>query len=90
MTEEYIPGRLEGGGHQCPLDVQRIANAKSKLRVVGPSRPQTRYLPAIIRFLGYNPLPKAITLAEQLVPQRTSLGLSQKESADCIGVDAGT
>jgi len=28
-------------------------------------------MPAIIRFLGYNPLPAASTLAEQLVRQRT-------------------
>src|SRR4051794_10257641 len=47
-------------------------------------------MPAIIRFLGYNPLPAASTLAEELVRQRTGLGLSQKESAGRIGVDSGT
>jgi transcriptional regulator with XRE-family HTH domain len=35
-------------------------------------------------------MPPANTLAEQLVRQRTSLGMSQKESAKRIGVDAGT
>jgi len=31
-----------------------------------PTRPaRTRYMPAIIHFLGYNPLPPANTLAEQ-------------------------
>jgi transcriptional regulator with XRE-family HTH domain len=54
------------------------------------SIPEIRYMPAIIRFLGYNPLPVPNTLAEQLVRQRTSLGLSQKESAQRIGVDPGT
>jgi len=54
------------------------------------SNPEVRYMPAIIRFLGYNPLPAANTLAEQLVRQRTSLGLSQKEAAGRIGVDAST
>jgi transcriptional regulator with XRE-family HTH domain len=54
------------------------------------SAPEIRYMPAIIRFLGYNPLPVAGTLAEQLVRQRTSLGLSQKEAAGEIGVDPGT
>ena len=46
----------------------------------------------IIQFLGYNRLPAASTLAEQLVRKRTSrgLGLSQKESAGRIGVDPGT
>ena len=41
-------------------------------------------------FLGYNPLPKADTVAEKLVRQRTSLGLSQKESAERLGVDPST
>jgi site-specific DNA recombinase len=54
------------------------------------SAPEIRYMPAIIRFLGYNPLPAAHTVAEQLVRQRTSLGLSQKESAGRIGVDPST
>jgi transcriptional regulator with XRE-family HTH domain len=54
------------------------------------STPEIRYMPAIIRFLGYNPLPAVSTLAERLVRQRTGLGLSQKEAANRIGVDQGT
>jgi site-specific DNA recombinase len=54
------------------------------------SNPEIRFMPAIIGFLGYNPLPSANTLAGQLVRQRTSSGFSQKESAGRIGVDPGT
>jgi transcriptional regulator with XRE-family HTH domain len=36
------------------------------------------------------PIPAADTLAEQLVRQRTSLGLSQKEAAGRMGVDPST
>ena len=54
------------------------------------SSPEIRYMPAIIRFLGYNPLPAAHTLSERLVRQRKSLGLSQKESAERLGVDPST
>jgi transcriptional regulator with XRE-family HTH domain len=54
------------------------------------SSPEIRYMPAIMNFLGYDPLPQANTLAEQLVRQRTSLRLSQKESAGRIGVDPAT
>jgi len=54
------------------------------------SSPDIRYMPAIIDFLGYDPLPQAHTLAEQLVRQRSSLGLSQKESAGRLGVDPST
>ena len=52
--------------------------------------PEIRFMPAIIRFLGYNPLPEAKTLAEQLVRHRTTLGLSRNEAALQLGVDAGT
>ena len=47
-------------------------------------------MPAVIRFLGYNPLPEAKTLGKQLVRYRTTLGMSQKEAAREIGVDQGT
>jgi DNA-binding XRE family transcriptional regulator len=47
-------------------------------------------MPAVIQFLGYNPLPEATTLGERLVRQRISLGLSQKEAAAEIGVDPAT
>ena len=54
------------------------------------SAPEVRFMPAIIDFLGYDPLPQANTLAEHLVRHRTSLGLSQKQSAEHMGVDQGT
>ena len=47
-------------------------------------------MPAIIRFIGYNPLPNAKTLAEQLVRHRTALGMSRKDAAVELGVDDGT
>lgn len=43
--------------------------------------PEIRYMPAIIGFLGYDPLPPTNTLAEQLVRQRRRRGMSQEESA---------
>ena len=49
--------------------------------------PEIRCMPAIIRFLGYNPLPEGKTLGERLVRQRTALGLSQKCAAGRLGVD---
>jgi len=54
------------------------------------SHPEIRYMPAIIDFLGYDPLPPANTLAEQLVRQRTRQGLSQEESARELGIDPST
>jgi len=52
--------------------------------------PELRYLPAIISFLGYNPLPAAEGWGERLVRRRTTLGLTQKEVARQLNVDQGT
>jgi DNA-binding transcriptional regulator YiaG len=54
------------------------------------SAPEIRYIPAIIRFLGYNPLPEATGWGERLVRHRTTLGMPQKEAARRLGVDQGT
>ena len=50
----------------------------------------TEDMPAIIRFLGYDPLPAAKTLGEQLIRRRTSLGFSQKQAARMLAVDPTT
>ena len=47
-------------------------------------------MPAIIRFLGYNPLPEAEGWGERLVRHRSTLGMTQKEAACALGVDQGT
>ena len=54
------------------------------------SAPEIRYMPAIIRFLGYNPLPAAEGWGERLVRRRTTLGMTQKDAAAELGVDQGT
>ncbi len=54
------------------------------------SKPAVQYMPAIIRFLGYNPLPPANGWSGRLVQCRIVLGLSQEESAARIGVDPCT
>jgi len=52
--------------------------------------PEVRYMPAIIQFLGYNPLPAASSLPEQLATARRALGLSQRKMAGKLGVDPAT
>jgi DNA-binding XRE family transcriptional regulator len=52
--------------------------------------PEAKYVPAIINFLGYNPLPAARNWAERLVRHRITLGLTQRTSAQRIGVDQST
>ena len=52
--------------------------------------PEVRYVPAIIQFLGYNPLPAANSLPECLAMARMALGLSQRKMAETLGVDPAT
>jgi transcriptional regulator with XRE-family HTH domain len=56
----------------------------------GVSEPSFRLMPAIIRFLGYNPFPPAERMTDRLVLHRKSCGLSQVEFAGQIGVDPCT
>ena len=57
---------------------------------VNATIPEVRYLPAIIRFLGYDPLPPAESIPERLATARRSLGLSQRKMAEKLGVDPAT
>ena len=56
----------------------------------GRSEPHLKYMPAIIKFVGYDPVPPPDTLASRLVCGRKAAGLSQKEAARRVGVDQGT
>jgi DNA-binding XRE family transcriptional regulator len=52
--------------------------------------PEVRYIPAILQFLGYDPLPPVSSLPERLVAARRRLGLSQRNMALTLGVDPAT
>jgi transcriptional regulator with XRE-family HTH domain len=54
------------------------------------SKPDLEHMPAIIRFLGYNPSPPSERWADRLVHGRTMMGLTQKKAARRIGVDPST
>jgi site-specific DNA recombinase len=54
------------------------------------TKPSVEYMPAIIRFLDYDPLPPSDRWADRLVRGRTAMGLTQRESAHSIGVNAST
>jgi transcriptional regulator with XRE-family HTH domain len=52
--------------------------------------PEVCYMPAIIRFLGYDPMPVAYSIPERLAAARRRLGLSQRKMAARLGVDPST
>jgi len=79
---KMLQGEVAG---QIGVDTTTVFNWEANT-----ARPEIRYMPAVIAFLGYNPLPEANGWGERLVRRRTSLGLSQKEAARRLGVDPST
>lgn len=53
----------------------------------GNSVPPIAFMPAIVRFLGYDPSPESVTLAERMHAYRKRHGLSIREAALRAGVD---
>jgi DNA-binding transcriptional regulator YiaG len=47
-------------------------------------------MPAILQFLGHDPLPPAISIPERLATARRVLGLSQRKMAEKLGIDPAT
>jgi len=54
------------------------------------THPAIRFMPSIIRFLGYNPSPKPDSLGERLITWRTTLGIRRRAAAKLMGVDEAT
>src|SRR5471030_2920208 len=56
----------------------------------GHSQPVAQFLPAIMRFLGYDPFPEPTTLSDSLIAKRRHLGWSRKKAAKKWGVVEAT
>jgi transcriptional regulator with XRE-family HTH domain len=56
----------------------------------GRFEPPIRWLPAILRFLGYDPFPPPITVGDRLLHARRQHGWSTSEAARQLGVDRTT
>ncbi len=54
------------------------------------SSPRIHEIPAVIKVLGYNPLPVPESLAEKLLTARKLLGITQKAMAKRLEVDPTT
>jgi transcriptional regulator with XRE-family HTH domain len=53
------------------------------------TEPPIESMPAIIRFLDYDPFPEPKTIPERLLAKRRAMGWSIKEAARTLGVDQG-
>ena len=58
----------------------------------GRTKPTVKFIPSLIQFLGYDPLPteRPTSIADRLMAKRRMLGLGQREVAQILGVDAST
>jgi transcriptional regulator with XRE-family HTH domain len=56
----------------------------------GRAIPRVYRLPAILRFLGYNPLPEPCTISERLVAKRLERGWSRRVASGHLGIDVTT
>jgi DNA-binding transcriptional regulator YiaG len=54
------------------------------------SAPIIRFMPAIVRFLGYDPTPSACSVPERFAAARRELGLTQRVMTERLGVDPCT
>lgn len=83
--------RLEFGWHQKEVAEAIGADAATVLGWETLGRmPAVRLLPAIIRLLGYNPLPLEAAFSKQIRRARLTLGLSQEQLGKKLGVDEST
>lgn len=58
----------------------------------GRTTPTVKFIPSLVQFLGYDPLPKErpTSIADRLRTKRRELGLGQRETAQILGVNAST
>lgn len=56
----------------------------------GRTEPAVRFVPELIRFIGFDPRPVSTGLAERLKARRIGLGPSQRELARRLAIDPGT
>jgi transcriptional regulator with XRE-family HTH domain len=74
-------------------DVARSLGVKTgtlRFWELGLNHVSAKYLPVIIRFLGYDPVPEVTSLPERLRAARRRLGISQKELAERFRMDPKT
>ena len=70
---------------QLGVDTASIGNWESS-----EIQPMVHCLPGIVAFLGHNPLPEADDLIGKLKRLRSTLGLSQEQLAQKLGIDEST
>jgi transcriptional regulator with XRE-family HTH domain len=83
--------RLDLGLSQVEVAAQlRLSEATIVNWERGKTEIEERFFPAVIAFLGYNPLPEAVTAGQAIRRARMSRGWSRQRLATLAGVDPAT
>jgi transcriptional regulator with XRE-family HTH domain len=53
---------------------------------IGRHEPTASYIPAILGFIGYDPLPEDLSFGDRLRTERHRLGLTQRQLARKLGI----
>jgi transcriptional regulator with XRE-family HTH domain len=91
LGEHLKKARIERGllqrdvAKSLRVDSMSIVNWEKRRTKVG-----ARFVPAIIRWLGYDPLPEARSVAEWIVIERTRRGMARRQLARALRWDEGT
>jgi transcriptional regulator with XRE-family HTH domain len=91
LGEHLKKARIERGllqrdvAKSLRVDSMSIVNWEKRRTKVG-----ARFVPAIIRWLGYDPLPEARSVAEWIVIERTRRGMARRQLARALRRDEGT
>jgi transcriptional regulator with XRE-family HTH domain len=56
----------------------------------GRAEPEVRFIPSVLRFLGYDPRPAPLSFGERIKRKREGQGISQRELARRLDVDQAT
>lgn len=67
------------------VDCMSLVNWEKNRTEIG-----ARFVPAIIQWLGYDPLPRPSSLGEWVTIERTRRGLARRTLADALGWDEAT
>jgi transcriptional regulator with XRE-family HTH domain len=91
MGEEIRKRRLDLNLRQ--IDVAKIIGCDETTVVnweKGYASPRINHMPKVVEFLGFDPLQKCDTLAQQIVSYRKARGVTQKVFAQQLGIDPST
>jgi len=91
LGEHVLKRRLEKGQMQKEAAYEIGVNSWTVMNWErGNTEPVVASIPAILKYLGYDPLPKPETLPERLLAKRRERGWSIKEGAFALGIDPST